>query len=216
MNSSMKRKIRQNGFTVIEVLIVIAVAALILLVVFQAIPQLQRSQTNNARRSDVGRMIAAINTFITDNNGVPPGFESGSYNSTDADNDATKILAIAGNLSANILKNSANPDCPSGTIQSSGCLNGLSINSGDYVAFGPVDINFTCSNPNCGLPRALNSKKGYQMQIVSKAICDLTGNNNNGATSDGARSDSVVLQYALARSPTAGGAVSFVYCKNVN
>jgi prepilin-type N-terminal cleavage/methylation domain-containing protein len=51
---------RQQGFTIIEVLIVLAIAALILLVVFLAVPAMQRSARNEQRRRDVG----AVLTFI--------------------------------------------------------------------------------------------------------------------------------------------------------
>jgi prepilin-type N-terminal cleavage/methylation domain-containing protein len=39
---------REAGFTIIEVLIVLAIAALILLIVFLAVPALQRNARNNS------------------------------------------------------------------------------------------------------------------------------------------------------------------------
>ena len=62
----------ESGFTIIEVVLVLAIAGLIFLVVFLALPQLQRSQRDSARRSDVGRLIAGINSFTTNNNGDIP------------------------------------------------------------------------------------------------------------------------------------------------
>jgi len=51
-----------EGFTIIEVTLVLAIAGLIFLVVFLALPQLQKSQRDSVRKSDVGRLIAAIAT----------------------------------------------------------------------------------------------------------------------------------------------------------
>jgi len=67
----------QKGFTIIEVLIVLAIAALILLVVFLAIPGLQSSQSNSARRSDVAKIKIALFTYYSQNNSWPPGSGNG-------------------------------------------------------------------------------------------------------------------------------------------
>lgn len=58
-----------KGFTIIEVLIVLAIAGLIMLVVFLAVPALQRGQRNNARQNDVSLLASAINDCVTNNNG---------------------------------------------------------------------------------------------------------------------------------------------------
>ena len=62
----------RQGFTIIEVMIVLAIAALILLVVFLAVPALQRSQRNNARKSDASRLAAAIVDYTSTSQGVLP------------------------------------------------------------------------------------------------------------------------------------------------
>jgi prepilin-type N-terminal cleavage/methylation domain-containing protein len=51
---------KQRGFTIIEVMIVLAIAGLILLMVFYAVPSVQRTARNNRRRNDLGRFYAAI------------------------------------------------------------------------------------------------------------------------------------------------------------
>ncbi len=86
----MRSRSSQKGFTIIEVLIVLAIAALILLVVFLAIPGLQRSQSNSARRSDVAKIKIALFTYYSQNNSWPPGsgnggicfLSQGGYNGT--------------------------------------------------------------------------------------------------------------------------------------
>jgi prepilin-type N-terminal cleavage/methylation domain-containing protein len=62
----------EKGFTIIEVMIVLAIAGLILVVVLIAVPQLQRNQRNEARRSLAGRIVTEINNFGGNNNGTYP------------------------------------------------------------------------------------------------------------------------------------------------
>jgi len=75
----------QKGFTIIEVLIVLAIAALILLVVFLAIPGLQRSERNGRRRSDVAKIKLALYNFNQSSTGAsspnnwPPESKGNSY-----------------------------------------------------------------------------------------------------------------------------------------
>src|SRR5690606_8283376 len=87
MYKSLQKK--EKGFTIIEVLIVLAIAGLIMLIVFLAVPALQRNQRNSSRRSDIGRIGSSATEFITNNNGTLP--------STAAD--ATAIQNAAGTLS---------------------------------------------------------------------------------------------------------------------
>lgn len=62
----------KRGFTIIEVVLVLAIAALIFLMIFVALPALQRGQANNARKSDVGTVASAIVTYRTNTNGEVP------------------------------------------------------------------------------------------------------------------------------------------------
>src|SRR6056297_3393327 len=62
----------QKGFTIIEVMIVLAIAGLILVVVLVAIPQLQRNQRNTARQATLARMVTEISNYAGNNNGQIP------------------------------------------------------------------------------------------------------------------------------------------------
>jgi prepilin-type N-terminal cleavage/methylation domain-containing protein len=62
------KKSNNKGFTIIEVMIVLAIAGLILLIVFLAVPALQRSSRNTQRKSDVGRVGSAATTVLSNNN----------------------------------------------------------------------------------------------------------------------------------------------------
>ena len=70
--NTIKRK-EQSGFTIIEVVLVLAIAGLIFLVVFLALPQLQRSRRDTQRRSDAGRLLAELENFASNSNGNYPG-----------------------------------------------------------------------------------------------------------------------------------------------
>jgi prepilin-type N-terminal cleavage/methylation domain-containing protein len=63
---------RQKGFTIVETMIVLAIVGAIMLVVFLAVPALQRNSRNTQRRSDVSRIGGAVNEFMTNNNGKTP------------------------------------------------------------------------------------------------------------------------------------------------
>ncbi len=59
----------KRGFTIIEVVLVLAIAGLIFLMVFIALPALQRSQRNTQRRDDYSMLVTSINSYMASNNG---------------------------------------------------------------------------------------------------------------------------------------------------
>jgi len=63
---------KQQGFTIIETMIVLAIAGLIMLIVFLAVPALERSARNTQRKNDAGNILTAVNTYVTNNNGLLP------------------------------------------------------------------------------------------------------------------------------------------------
>ena len=88
----------KKGFTIIEVVLVLAIAGLIFLMVFVALPALQRSQRDTARRNDLARVDTSLVQYQTNNQGTNKGsnlpYESGTYmggptftNSDDGDYD---------------------------------------------------------------------------------------------------------------------------------
>ena len=87
----------KKGFTIIEVVLVLAIAGLIFLMVFIALPALQRSQRNTRRRQDLSRFVAAINDYQSNNHGKLPNIpapSSGNY--ADENTDWVKKYIIAG------------------------------------------------------------------------------------------------------------------------
>ena len=63
----------QKGFTIIEVVLVLAIAGLIFLMVFIALPALQRSQRDTQRRQDLARVVTQVNSYQSNNRGAVPG-----------------------------------------------------------------------------------------------------------------------------------------------
>ncbi|HVI60884.1 MAG TPA: prepilin-type N-terminal cleavage/methylation domain-containing protein [Candidatus Saccharimonadales bacterium] len=71
MLNKIKRS-RNDGFTIIEVMIVLAIAALILLIVLLAVPALQRNSRNTAIKNDASAITAAVSEFGSNNEGATP------------------------------------------------------------------------------------------------------------------------------------------------
>ncbi len=76
MPSKNQIKKQKTGFTIIEVVLVLAIAGLIFLMVFVALPALQRSQRDTQRRQDLSRAITAVQNYQTNNKGNIPNFDS--------------------------------------------------------------------------------------------------------------------------------------------
>ena len=73
----------KSGFTIIEVVLVLAIAGLIFLMVFVALPALQRSQRDTARRNDMSRVDTSLVQYQTNhsNNSTSnlPGTTASSF-----------------------------------------------------------------------------------------------------------------------------------------
>src|SRR5919202_2367410 len=75
MNAQQKDK--KKGFTIIEVVLVLAIAGLIFLMVFIALPALQRNQRDTQRKKDLSRAQTAINNYQSNNRNSLPSDWSG-------------------------------------------------------------------------------------------------------------------------------------------
>jgi prepilin-type N-terminal cleavage/methylation domain-containing protein len=63
---------KEKGFTIIEVVLVLAIAGLIFLMVFIALPALQRSQRDAQRKNDLSRLNTALASYSSNNRGALP------------------------------------------------------------------------------------------------------------------------------------------------
>lgn len=142
------KKSDQQGFTIIEIVIVLAIAALILLIVFLALPALQRSQRNTARKSDAGHVSSAVNNFVSNNNGQLPGGTTGATWTTDC----ATILNDAGATNNQLNQYSANNNFVCGTTNGSAnaSANQFVFHTGNYTQVAitgqamVLDVNAQC------------------------------------------------------------------------
>ena len=65
----MKKHKHYQGFTIIEVVLVLAIAGLIFLMVFLALPALQRSQRDTQRKQDVAMVVTTLHNWKANNKG---------------------------------------------------------------------------------------------------------------------------------------------------
>ncbi len=82
---------QQNGFTIIEVVLVLAIAGLIFLMVFVALPSLQRGQRDAQRKQDLTRISTQFTNYLSSTRGAVPAtpdalgiFVKGYLKGTDA------------------------------------------------------------------------------------------------------------------------------------
>ena len=74
----LKKSKQSKGFTLIEVVIVLAIAALIILVVLQAVGAAQRANRDSARKSEAGRAVALMEQYASNNSGQYP-LDAGAF-----------------------------------------------------------------------------------------------------------------------------------------
>jgi prepilin-type N-terminal cleavage/methylation domain-containing protein len=74
----LQQKHLKKGFTIIEVVLVLAIAGLIFLMVFLALPALQRAQRDTQRKEDISRFMTAVTHYEANNRGAIPDLSDGS------------------------------------------------------------------------------------------------------------------------------------------
>lgn len=67
-----------DGFTITEIMIVLAIAGVILMIVFEAIPSLQRGSRNSQRKQDVQTILEAVSQYELNDSGKFPDDCGGS------------------------------------------------------------------------------------------------------------------------------------------
>ena len=88
---------RDKGFTLIELVIVLAIAALIILVVLQAVGAAQKSNRDSTRKQEAARVVSLLEQYASNNGGKYPD-ESGLTTAiTNYDSSlATKYTVVPG------------------------------------------------------------------------------------------------------------------------
>lgn len=68
----------KKGFTLIEIVIVLAIAALVLAAVLLAVSGAQKSRRDTQRKNDLGRIVANIETYASNHAGTYPAPAAGA------------------------------------------------------------------------------------------------------------------------------------------
>lgn len=74
----MKIRRNQKGFTLIEVVLVLAIGGLIFLLAFLAFQQVSRNRRDTQRRADASRVVAELQNFYGDVNANPRELNNGT------------------------------------------------------------------------------------------------------------------------------------------
>jgi len=122
---------KSDGFTIIEVMIVLAIAGLIMLIVFLAVPALQRNSRNTQYKNDASNYASAVSEWMNNNNGKVPG-----------DSDLTNV-----NKLANLGQLTAPTATESGAKTSQPAIGTLE-----------VDVNAKCSTTTVGDTDAITTR----------------------------------------------------------
>ena len=135
----------KKGFTIIEVVLVLAIAGLIFLMVFVALPALQRSQRDTQRRDDMARFLSQLNQYQANNNGKVPS--DGSANTTAYTNFITNYLKAGGDTFADPSTGSDYTIATFTACTSSACNNAT---TGNNAGMGMISVytNATCQGEN--------------------------------------------------------------------
>lgn len=146
----MEKGDKEQGFTIIEVALVLAIAGLIFLMVFIALPAVQRNAADARRRDDIATLISAIKKYQTNNRGALP---------TDFSVDADRKW---GDLTGYLSDNFADPDGNEYRLINQPCeRSGESISTG-----GACNANVLQNLENAVFPN------NHELYIIAGATCD--------------------------------------------
>ncbi len=182
----------KQGFTIIEVVLVLAIAGLIFLMVFVALPALQRSQRDTQRRNDLSRVDTSMVQYQTNNQGTNNGSN----------------LPVAGTFAA-----SQRPEFPEDCSSSSACtfvrnyMNSGTSNTIDTNTFQDPDGWYygmtILSHAESGLSdnggswSYVNSNEDANRDAMDHIIYVLTGAKCNGETVTGDSQRHFAIVYRL-------------------
>ena len=173
-------KSNKKGFTIIEVVLVLAIAGLIFMMVFIALPALQRSQRDQQRSNDVSRVQTALNQYQSNNRGAIPTkgtYIPGHANQTSNNDTASWVYFYDKYLivnSAGASDSFADPDgSPYGlwvvscgtTAANTNCPNGQR----NAVTFDAQSQGSLTNESTASL--AISGARGHSISVVTNATC---------------------------------------------
>jgi prepilin-type N-terminal cleavage/methylation domain-containing protein len=161
------KKSDQDGFTIIEVMIVLAIAALILLIVFLAVPALQRSSRNTQRKNDAANISSQISSLESNNNGkLPSGVAAGG--SSGSDTSKLEICSSGGNSVG-----STSSTCASVSGTSDSETVNLGYYTSDNIAFADATSSgLSGGSSTISISGTTSTKKPDQLAVITGATCN--------------------------------------------
>lgn len=156
----MKNTSELGGFTIIEVVLVLAIAGLIFLMVFLALPALQRSQRDTQRRSALGGLTTHIADYQTNNNGKLPA--EGKVDPVDDGAEA----AYPGVWECK----RTNPNAAACLI--SNYVNSVNATENEFIDPDGWAYGLTIVNGAKNLPNSAGRDFDHMVYVVKKAQCD--------------------------------------------
>lgn len=158
----------KQGFTIIEVVLVLAIAGLIFLMVFIALPTLQRSQRDTRRQEDFSRFLSQIQAYQKNNRNNIPGTPG---NSTWEDF-IKRYLEVDGDSFAD----------PDGEKYKPLQVSCGGAGTDNVCATGSANL---ASDPNTTFPN------DHTLYIVTSAVC----NGEKAVSSSGSRKVAILYKY---------------------
>ncbi len=71
---------KDKGFTLIEIVLVLAIAGLLLVIVFLAVSGAQKSRRDSQRKNDISRVAAALESYASNTSGAYPADQTAFAN----------------------------------------------------------------------------------------------------------------------------------------
>ena len=180
MITKMRTKANTQGFTLLEILLVVAIISILAGIVIVAInPAKQLGDARNAqRRADVSTILSAVYQYVIDNNGtIPPSIPT----------DSTDAYVSASTTCALIMTNATYPEiCKSSATSCSGYTA-----LGQYLAPTSGGVSYVSSMPVDPSATSTGTGSGYYISKLSLSsnriiVCaPLTENITSGGTVDG-------------------------------
>lgn len=138
---------RKKGFTIVEVILVLAIAGLILMMVFMAVPALQRNTRDAKRREDILLMIEAIKDYQRNNRGALPGktdMEWRSFRNEYLGGNFVDPSGVDYALTSNYCQGNNGEDCSNDLIS---FMSGGSYQNNRYKNTIAIILQATCDGP---------------------------------------------------------------------
>jgi prepilin-type N-terminal cleavage/methylation domain-containing protein len=152
MKNLIKR--RTEGFTIIEVTIVLAIAGLIMLMVFIAVPALQRNTRNSQRRNDAAHLSSLVNEYASNHAGALPTTIGTGNGNLDVSKENWAIMTAP--ATANIVTDTSLP------------ADNTHMNINKNYKCNPADNTLTASSKSFAITFKVEASGGDQDSCVSE------------------------------------------------